>query len=125
MSAFPGCTDADMRMLASWLKEKGWSPKQVQCFIPTPGTVATAMYYTGKAPNGDPIFVAKTDAQRLRQHGILIPDSGRDPRSIRHKDKQSKPEKTDAKKNPRDFKGNKKFKSKNKSEPFSKKKKKR
>ncbi len=89
MSAFPGCTDADMRMLASWLKEKGWSPKQVQCFIPTPGTVATAMYYTGKAPNGDPIFVARSDAQRLRQHGILIPDSGRDPRSIRHKGNQS------------------------------------
>ncbi|WP_085097902.1 YgiQ family radical SAM protein [Desulfovibrio gilichinskyi] len=121
MSAFPGCTDADMRMLADWLKSKGWSPKQVQCFIPTPGTVAAAMYYTGTSPEGERIFVARTDAQRLKQHGILIPDSGRDPRSIRHKDKQDKPEKTDSKTKQKDFKGNKKFKGKGKTEPFFKK----
>ncbi|MBI9110347.1 YgiQ family radical SAM protein [Maridesulfovibrio ferrireducens] len=125
MSAFPGCTDADMRMLADWLKAKGWSPKQVQCFIPTPGTVATAMYYTGTTPDGERIFVAKTDAQRLKQHGILIPDATRDPRSIRYKDKQTKPEKNTKKDTSKDFKGNKKFKGKSKTEPFSKKNKKR
>ncbi len=81
MSAFPGCTDTDMRMLGAWLAERGWKPRQVQCFIPTPGTVATAMYYTGTDPAGNKIYVARTDAQRLKQHRILIPDPGRDPRA--------------------------------------------
>jgi uncharacterized radical SAM protein YgiQ len=76
MSAFPGCTDDDMRTLGRWLRQRGWQPQQVQCFIPTPGTVATAMYYAGIDLQGDPIYVARTDAERLRQHHILIPSHG-------------------------------------------------
>ncbi|MFA6004522.1 MAG: YgiQ family radical SAM protein [Elusimicrobiota bacterium] len=72
MSAFPGCTDADMRELAAWLAARGWKPRQVQCFIPVPGTVATAMFFTGKDPAGRPLAVARTDAARLRQHGLLV-----------------------------------------------------
>ncbi|SBW03333.1 conserved hypothetical protein [uncultured delta proteobacterium] len=72
MSAYPGCTDAHMRELAAWLKQRNWSPRQVQCFIPTPGTVATAMYYAGKDVKGEPIPVARTDADRMRQHYILL-----------------------------------------------------
>ncbi len=73
ISAFPGCTDGDMRDLARWLQQRGWRPRQVQCFIPTPGTVATAMYHAGIDPEGNPIFVAKTDRDRMRQHHILLP----------------------------------------------------
>lgn len=76
MSAFPGCTDADMRALAEWLQRRGWRPQQVQCFIPTPGTVATAMYHAGVDPEGRPIPVARTDAERMRQHGILVAEWG-------------------------------------------------
>jgi len=77
ISAFPGCTDADMRCLSRWLQERGWKPQQVQCFIPTPGTVATAMYHAGIDPAGKPVPVARTDKERLRQHHILVPDRGR------------------------------------------------
>jgi len=73
ISAFPGCTDGDMRDLARWLHQRGWRPKQVQCFIPTPGTVATAMYHAAIDPEGNPIPVAKTDRDRLIQHHILLP----------------------------------------------------
>ena len=83
MSAFPGCKDSDMRSLSRWLKSRGWKPRQVQCFIPTPGTVATAMYYSGKDPDGNPIYVARSDAQRLRQHQILIPKNGKKNRKAR------------------------------------------
>jgi len=76
LSAFPGCTDADMRALAHWLRERGWRPQQVQCFVPTPGTVATAMYYAGIDPEGRPIPVARTDAERMRQHAILVGNWG-------------------------------------------------
>jgi uncharacterized radical SAM protein YgiQ len=77
ISAFPGCTVADMKRLAGWLKSRGWRPQQVQCFIPTPGTVATAMFYAGIDPEGNPIPVARTDAERLRQHRILRGPPGR------------------------------------------------
>lgn len=76
ISAFPGCTDADMRALAGWLSQRGWKPQQVQCFIPTPGTVATAMYYAGIDTEGNAIYVARTDRERLRQHRILMPEHG-------------------------------------------------
>lgn len=74
LSGFPGCTDDDMRTLADWLRKRNWNPRQTQCFIPTPGTIATAMFYCGKNEAGDDIYVARTDAQRLRQHGILMPE---------------------------------------------------
>lgn len=77
MSAFPGCTDDDMRALASWLRQRHWSPQQTQCFIPTPGTIATAMFYSGKDETGRDIYVARSDAARLRQHRILMPGKRR------------------------------------------------
>ena len=76
LSAFPGCTEADMHALARWLRDRGWKPQQVQCFIPTPGTVATAMYCSGIDPEGHTIPVARTDAERMRQHAILVPEWG-------------------------------------------------
>lgn len=76
LSALPGCTDEDMLALRGWLAARAWSPQQVQCFIPTPGTVATAMFYAGCDEKGHPIPVARTDAERLRQHGILTGPSG-------------------------------------------------
>ena len=77
MSSFPGCTEQDMRKLGNFLKERGWKPQQVQCFIPTPGTVATAMFYAEVDEKGNKIFVAKTDAQRLKLHHLLMPTMGR------------------------------------------------
>jgi uncharacterized radical SAM protein YgiQ len=77
ISAFPGCTETDMEALSGWLRERGWKPQQVQCFIPTPGTVATAMYYAGIDPRGQPIAVARTDKERMRQHYILAPKEAR------------------------------------------------
>ena len=36
------------------------TPEQVQDFIPTPGSLSTAMYYTGINPlTGEPVYVAK------------------------------------------------------------------
>lgn len=76
MSAFPGCTMEHMQKLAQWLKARNWAPQQVQCFIPTPGTVATAMYYTGLDTHGQALHVARSDAERLAQHGLLAPEAG-------------------------------------------------
>jgi uncharacterized radical SAM protein YgiQ len=71
LTAFPGCTVKDMEALAGWLRKRGWKPQQIQCFIPTPGTVATAMFYSGRDEQGNPIEVARTDNERLKQHWVL------------------------------------------------------
>lgn len=93
MSAFPGCTAQDMAALADWLRRKGWRPQQVQCFVPTPGTMATAMYHAGKDPHGAPLFVARTDAQRLAQHRMLVePQPHSQPRPHPRKRKKTKGE---------------------------------
>ena len=73
ISAFPGCTMDDMRELAAWFQRQGWRPQQVQCFIPTPGTVATAMYYASCDLDGRPIYVARSDREREDQHAMLFP----------------------------------------------------
>jgi radical SAM superfamily enzyme YgiQ (UPF0313 family) len=79
ISAFPGCTQADMEELAGWLARRRWRPRQVQCFIPLPGTVASAMYWCGTDPQGRAIYVARTDAERLRQHRALVDEPARRP----------------------------------------------
>ena len=86
MSAFPGCTDQDMAILGDWLRRKGWRPQQVQCFVPTPGTMATAMYHAGKDQQGNPLFVARSDAQRLAQHRMLVESQ---PRPLSRKRKKT------------------------------------
>ena len=74
ISAFPACTPKHMRQLADWLARRGWRPEQVQCFIPLPGTVAAAMYYAEIDPSGNPIPVARTDAERMKMHYMLLGD---------------------------------------------------
>lgn len=73
MSAFPGCTKDDMAEMMRWFNARGWSLEQSQCFIPTPGTMATAMYYAHTAPDGRAIHVADTDRERLEQHAMMFP----------------------------------------------------
>ena len=50
IAAHPGTTDEDMLELALWLKRNGFRPDQVQAFLPSPMSTATAMYYSGKNP---------------------------------------------------------------------------
>ena len=73
ISAFPGSGAAQMRHLSEWFKSRSWRPRQVQAFIPTPGTVATAMYYAGVDEDGQPLEVAADDSRRLAQHAFLAP----------------------------------------------------
>lgn len=91
ISAFPSCRDTDMEALATWLAKRHWSPKQTQCFIPTPGTIATAMFYAKITPSGEPIVCATTDAERLRQHSLLAPHKDPNPRKTNKTPWKKKP----------------------------------
>ena len=48
IAAHPGTTTKDMLELALWLKRNNYRLEQVQTFLPSPMTIATAMYHTGK-----------------------------------------------------------------------------
>ena len=72
MSSHPGCDLNSAIELACYLKKIHHTPKQVQDFYPTPGTLATCMYYTGLDPrNMKPVYVAKTYEEKLEQRALM------------------------------------------------------
>ena len=72
MSSHPGSTPRDAIALAVFLKEEGLHPEQVQDFYPTPGTISTAMFYTGLDPYTlEPVYVPRTPAQKAEQRALL------------------------------------------------------
>ncbi|MBP1557981.1 MAG: YgiQ family radical SAM protein [Oscillospiraceae bacterium] len=72
MSSHPGSRLQDAVELAVWLKRNHMRPEQVQDFYPTPGTISTAMFYTGLDPYTlKPVYVARTPAEK-RQQRILL-----------------------------------------------------
>ena len=50
ISSHPGCTIHGALELALYMKKHNIRPRQVQDFYPTPGTLSTCMFYTGKNP---------------------------------------------------------------------------
>jgi radical SAM superfamily enzyme YgiQ (UPF0313 family) len=63
-----------MEKVYGYLKQKGWNLRQVQAFIPTPMTLATAMYWTGIDPmTKKQLFVAKEWKDRKIQQALLQP----------------------------------------------------
>ena len=72
MSSHPGSTVADAITLACFLKEEGIHPEQVQDFYPTPGTISTAMFYTGLDPyTMEPVYVPRTPKEKAEQRAML------------------------------------------------------
>ncbi len=64
IAGHPDTKDEDMLELALWLKRQDMKVDQVQTFLPSPMSTATAMYYSGK----NPLKPVKRDA-----HGMEIP----------------------------------------------------
>ncbi len=48
IAAHPGTKDVDMLNLALWLKRNGFRADQVQAYLPSPMSISTAMYHSGK-----------------------------------------------------------------------------
>jgi uncharacterized radical SAM protein YgiQ len=76
--AHPGAGLKEAVDVALYLKKTGFVPDQVQDFYPTPGSLATCMYYTGYNPHisgtdgkPDPVYVAKGAHERRLQRALL------------------------------------------------------
>ena len=72
ISSHPGAGLAEAIELAEYLRDSGFVPDQVQDFYPTPGTLATAMYWTGMDPEtGNNVHVARGERERAMQRALL------------------------------------------------------
>jgi len=72
ISAHPGAGLDEAVELAEYLRDTGFMPDQVQDFYPTPGTLSTAMYWTGIDPlTGEPVRVARGARERAMQRALL------------------------------------------------------
>ena len=72
MAAHPGCTEDDMRELATYCRNTlHIHPEQVQVFTPTPSSYSTAMYRTSKDIRGRDVRVEKSIQKRQKQKEIV------------------------------------------------------
>ena len=72
ISSHPGCTLNNAIELAEFLRDIKHQPEQVQDFIPTPGSAATAMYYSGVDPaTGESVFVARHPHDKAMQRALM------------------------------------------------------
>ncbi len=75
--AFPGCDLNHMHTTADELRRQNMRPEKSQIFLPTPMTMATAMYHTGINPEtGMQIYVARRPSQKRNQLAALPGHSG-------------------------------------------------
>ncbi len=72
MSSHPGSTVDSAIALAEFLRDTGIRSEQVQDFYPTPGTMSTAMFYTGLDPRTmKPVYVPRDKNEKARQRALL------------------------------------------------------
>ena len=72
MSSHPGSGLNEAIELAEYLRDTKYQPEQVQDFYPTPGTLSTAMFYTGINPiTGEEVYIPKTREEKAMQRALL------------------------------------------------------
>jgi uncharacterized radical SAM protein YgiQ len=72
MSSHPGSDLNAAIELAEYIKTMGYTPEQVQDFYPTPGSLSTAMYYTGVNPlTGKPVYIPREQKEKNMQRALL------------------------------------------------------
>jgi len=73
VAAHPGTTMQDMEILKEFCDEQDIFVNLTQVFTPTPGTVATAMYYTGENPlTKEKVYVPRTFREKKDQKNVLL-----------------------------------------------------
>ncbi len=73
VAAHPGSTSKDMEDLQEYCKKHDLFISLTQVFTPTPGTVSTAMYYSGENPiTREAVHVPRTFREKKDQKNILF-----------------------------------------------------
>jgi uncharacterized radical SAM protein YgiQ len=72
MSSHPGSDLKAAVELAEYVRDMGYNPEQIQDFYPTPGSLSTAMYYTGIDPRTmEKVYVAKSPKEKAMQRALI------------------------------------------------------
>ena len=72
MSSHPGSGLDEAIQLAEYVRDMGYNPEQVQDFYPTPGSLATCMYYTGLDPlTMEPVYVPTSPHEKALQRALI------------------------------------------------------
>ncbi|MDR1886909.1 MAG: YgiQ family radical SAM protein [Prevotellaceae bacterium] len=75
ISGLPHCREDDMKRLSAIMSRTGYKLEQVQSFTPTPMTLASTIFYTGKDPyTGEKVYIAKTAEERRKQQKYFFSD---------------------------------------------------
>ncbi|MBC7953372.1 MAG: YgiQ family radical SAM protein [Rhodospirillaceae bacterium] len=78
IAAHPGTSDEDMMNLALWLKHNGFKADQVQTFLPSPMSLATAMYHSERNPlkpirrEGSEVVISAKGLRQRRLHKAFL-----------------------------------------------------
>ncbi len=73
ISGHPGCTLEDMLEVALFLKRHRLKVEQVQDFTPTPGSLSTCIFHTGKDPySNTSIHIPRTTKEKKLQKALLL-----------------------------------------------------
>ena len=73
ISGHPGCRLEDALETALFLRRHRLRVEQVQDFTPTPGSLATCIYHTGRDPfTGKEIYVPRSAEERKMQKALLL-----------------------------------------------------
>ncbi|MDO8480680.1 MAG: DUF3362 domain-containing protein [Nanoarchaeota archaeon] len=71
--AHPGSTMDDMEVLKKFCKDEDIYVNLTQVFTPTPGTLSTAMYYTGKNPmTKEEVYVPRSFREKKDQKNVIM-----------------------------------------------------
>jgi uncharacterized radical SAM protein YgiQ len=73
IAGFPGCGPVQSKAASAWLLSRGQRLRQVQNFIPLPGTTAAAMYHTGADENAMPLHVAGLAERKAQKRALTHP----------------------------------------------------
>ncbi len=71
ISAHPGCSNEDALKLTEYLVSRSWKPRQVQDFVPVPGTASAAMYVSGMNLDRKAIYISKSRKDKRLQAALL------------------------------------------------------
>jgi uncharacterized radical SAM protein YgiQ len=89
ISSHPGSRLEDAVQLAEYLRDINHHPDQVQDFYPTPGTMATAMYYSGYDPRTlEKVYTARSSTAKKMQRALLQYHKKRNHKLVRQALKQ-------------------------------------
>jgi radical SAM superfamily enzyme YgiQ (UPF0313 family) len=75
LAAHPGTTKEDMHELKEFCNKNNFYVNLTQVFTPTPGTMSTAIYYSGENPiTKEEVYVARSFREKKDQKNILLED---------------------------------------------------